>query len=172
LDIGAFLNHANILTGAMDEVFLHQGTALTADQVKGIYARSAKKFAVKNANANVFIPELNVASGVYTPTVASVSNLDTFTAYPCIWSRNGNIVTVSIKVAAKATAQPASYGASVTLPIACAATPTAWGCVNNYQSGVGGAVVYGASATTIIFSGYTTSTSAGYWTGMFQYALN
>ncbi len=42
-------------TGRLDEAFVHSGTVLTADQVKQIYARSAKKFAVKDQNSNIFI---------------------------------------------------------------------------------------------------------------------
>lgn len=51
----------------------------------------------------------NVLSGTYTPTVANQSNITAVTPQPAMWSRVGNVVTVSGEVAI----QPASAASAV-----------------------------------------------------------
>jgi len=55
LEVGSENGGSDKFTGRIDELVIYNGTALTADQVRNIYARSAKKFAVKDANSNVKI---------------------------------------------------------------------------------------------------------------------
>ena len=44
------------------------------------------------------VAALNLASGIYTPTLTSVSNIGASTAYSCQYLRVGTVVTVSGKV--------------------------------------------------------------------------
>jgi hypothetical protein len=146
------------LNGRIDEVFIHNATVLTADQVKKIYARSAKKFAVQDANGNIAIPELNVASGVYTPTKISSGNMDDYTPSAAAWSRIGNVVTVNGIVAVDANAAGAQTWVIIGAPIVstlditggvCACGQTTAGGQGRayYSSGNKGIVCYYYAAT-------------------------
>jgi len=59
-----------------------------------------------------------VGSGVYTPTLTNVANLDASTAYECQYSRVGNVVYVSGKVDVDPTAPAAATQLGISLPIA------------------------------------------------------
>ena len=177
LCLGASNNHTALLTGRLDEFALHSATALTADQVKAIYARSAKKFAVKDANTNVFIPELNVASGVYTPMLTAQANCDgTPTMYPAIWARNGDKITVFFRVNINpTTATGTDTYITFTLPIACATTPTLYGSASgNSPAGVAyqAAIIYPASATELYLNFNAMNVTSSDFRGSFSYVLN
>lgn len=60
---------------------------------------------------------LNLASGVYTPTLTSVANTDLITPFQCVYARNGNVVTVSGIVLIDPTAA-ADTQVGMSLPIA------------------------------------------------------
>ena len=60
----------------------------------------------------------NPGSGVYTPTLTNVANLDASTSYEAQYIRVGNTVTVSGKVDADPTAPAASTQLGISLPIA------------------------------------------------------
>ena len=56
--------------------------------------------------------------GVYTPTLTDVANLDSSTAYPCQWSRSGDVVTVSGRVDVDPTTIFTATTLGISLPIA------------------------------------------------------
>ena len=69
------------LTGSVDEFFFHKATVHTADESRNIYARSAKKFAVKDQNGKVAIGN-NTGVAIYetlstSQVLATPSNFDT-----------------------------------------------------------------------------------------------
>jgi len=171
LCLGASNNHTALLTGRLDEFALHSATALTDDQVRQIYARSAKKFAVKDANTNVIIPQ-NCSSGVYTPTLTNTTNVAASTAYACPWSRIGGVVTVGLKVDIDPTsAAPTNTVLDFTLPIACTATPTGAGSAGSGATIQGGAILP-SSATQMKLQFQAESTANVEWEGTFQYVIN
>jgi hypothetical protein len=163
------------LNGRIDEVFIHNATVLTADQVKKIYARSAKKFAVADANGNIAIPELNVASGVYTPTLTNTTNIDASTATAWPWTRIGDVITVYVNCTIDPTAAaPTNTVLTFTLPIACTSTPTLNGSAS---ANMGTAVnqsgrLVSASATTGTLSFSAESAINASWGGSFSYVIN
>lgn len=66
---------------------------------------------------NVVMLEVATTSGVYTPALTNVLNLDSTTAFQCQYMRVGNVVTVSGKI----TADPTAAGdtkVGISLPIA------------------------------------------------------
>jgi hypothetical protein len=170
-------NGANNLPEAgtrYDECSFKKGVLPTNldDVVKGIYARSAKKFAVKDANTNVFIPELNVSSGVYTPTLTNTTNVAASTAYAMCWLRVGNVVTCSFRAAIDPTAAtPTATNLTFTLPIACAATPTGGGAAADIDYAQQGGI-YMSAATTATLTYSATDVGNSSWLGIFQYVLN
>jgi len=160
------------LTGTrVDEVWVHIGTVETDDQEKIIYARSAKKFAVKDANTNVYIPELNVASGVYTPCYVSNSNVASYTIRPSIWTRTGNVVTCSIDMDITPTNAPSAFALYFTLPIACTSTPTPIGVFATGSLPQCGRF-RSSDATSIYLTAADAVTTAATYGGTFQYVLN
>lgn len=60
----------------------------------------------------------NLASGVYTPTLTNVANLDGSTTFECQYSRVGSVVTVSGKVSVNPTLTATSTQLGISLPIA------------------------------------------------------
>lgn len=60
-------------SGIFGEVFIDVNTCLTPDQIRNIYARSAKRFATKDANSNVNI-EGKKAIIIYAPMTTSISS--------------------------------------------------------------------------------------------------
>lgn len=59
-----------------------------------------------------------ITSGTYTPTLTNVANLGASTAYPCLYSRIGTIVTVSGVVDIDPTAGATITQLGISLPIA------------------------------------------------------
>ena len=170
-------NGANSLPEAgtrYDECFFKKGVLPTNldDVVKGIYARSAKKFAVKDANTNVFIPELNVASSVWTPSCIAGTNVPTVTGMPGQWSRSGNILTGSFQAIVDPTSAATPSQFTFLLPISCSATPTSLTgvAVGDILAQNGG--VYPVSATQGAVYFTSTSAAAKTFYVMFQYAIN
>jgi len=171
LEIAAFAGGSAKFTGRVDELFIHNATALTADQVRKLYARSAKKFAILDANSAVVVPQ-NVSSGVYTPTLTNTTNIAASTAYACTWSRVGNVVTVGFKadvdpVAASPTASQLNF----TLPIACSTTPVMRGSANCGTANQTGNM-QGLSATTAYLEFQAQTTANVAMAGTFQYIIN
>ena len=116
------VNGANALLplGArVDEIWVDLVNTPTADTLRNIYARSAKKFAVKDQANNVSVfPTPTLASGVYTPTYTAVGggNVSGCTPTQALWSRVGNIVTVSGGLSIVPTGAGDSY-LQLTVPI-------------------------------------------------------
>ena len=79
--------------------------SLTAD-VSGILP-------ITNGGTGVAVP-----SGVYTPALTNVANLDASTAYQCQWIRVNDMVTVSGRVDVDPTAAAASTQLGIALPVA------------------------------------------------------
>lgn len=69
------------------------------------------------AELSTALSALNLASGVYTPTLTNVANLDGSTAFECQYLRVGSVVTVSGKVSVNPTAG-ASTQLGISLPVA------------------------------------------------------
>lgn len=69
------------------------------------------------AELTTALSALNLASGVYTPTVTGVTNVDAVTGYECQYLRVGATVTVSGRVDVDATAA-ASTQVRISVPIA------------------------------------------------------
>lgn len=59
-----------------------------------------------------------VTSGVYTPTITNLANLDSTTASPCFFSRVIDIVTVAGRVTVDPTAAGVATSLGISLPIA------------------------------------------------------
>jgi hypothetical protein len=64
------------------------------------------------------ISALNLASGTYTPTATTVTNLDSATAFLCQYLRVGSVVTVSGRVDVDPTAATTLSTVALSLPIA------------------------------------------------------
>lgn len=64
------------------------------------------------------IDGLTLASGVYTPTLTNVANLDASTAFQCQYMRVGSVVTVSGKVSVDPTLTATTTQLGISLPIA------------------------------------------------------
>ena len=99
-----------------------------------------------NAGAVTGTTNQYVASGTYTPTLTTVDNCDSASAFQCQWMRVGNVVTVSglVQVDATSTVNAAQFRA--TLPIASSLT-NPWEC-----GGVGRGP--GLGATAVIYGDY------------------
>jgi hypothetical protein len=155
-----------------DECFFKKGVLPTnlGDVVKGIYARSAKKFAVKDANTNVFIPELNVASGVYMPTLTNGANVSSSASYASNWERNGNNITCYLKLAIDIATAATTSAITFTLPIACTTTPTGRGILTSLDS-MGYVASNSATTATANFLTGGTTANADY-SIIYSYVLN
>lgn len=92
-----------------------------------------------------------LASGVYTPTLTNVANLDASTAYECQWLRVGNVVTVSGKFDADSTAGGAATQLGISLPVA-----SDLGALED----LGGTAVSGGSSQTGSITGDLTNNRA------------
>lgn len=112
------------------------------------------------AAGSAAIPALD--SGIYTPTVSIVANLDSVTANPCQWMRVGNTVTVSGAIQCDATALTNTQF-EMTLPV----TPSAFTGLNQAagtmaaggvtQSGIIQAVNAGTTARGVYIATDTNS---------------
>ena len=106
-----------------------------------------------NAGAVTGTTNQYIASGTYTPTITSVSNIDSTTAKVCQWARVGNVVTVSGAVAIDATLDTSDVKVGISLPIASALT------IPEQLGGAGGAS-NGASYRGAVLSGDATNDRA------------
>lgn len=178
--IGGY-NHGatyKLVTGViLDEIFFKKGVLPTnyVDVIRNIYARSAKKFAVKDANTNVYSLDdnlLKLSSGVYYPILTNTTNIAASTAYPLSWSRVGNVVTVMIQVDIDPTAAaPTSTKLTMTLPVASTTTPIGGGSVacNSYtQTGL----ISCQSATSAEISYMAVNVANASFRGILQYVVN
>lgn len=95
--------------------FTGSGTASLADFTA--LARTLLAFTTESQWRTQLGVEVN-SSGVYTPTLTNVSNLDGSTAYECQYLRVGNTVHVSGKVDADPTLTATSTQLGISLPIA------------------------------------------------------
>ena len=77
----------------------------------------AAEASARNSAISAAIAALNLASGVYTPTLTSVSNVDSTTAFQCQYLRVGSVVSVSGVALIDPTAA-ADTQVGVSLPIA------------------------------------------------------
>ncbi len=174
------INGANNLPEAgtrYDECFFKKGILPTNldDVVRKIYERSAKKFAVLDANANVVIPQ-NASCGIYTPTITNGANVAASNASPAFWMRVGDMVQVTGKMQIDPTAAATDTILTLSLPIGTdIVDPTdlagVVGATNGAQYGVG--YINGDAATdtaviNISFVG-TANSNVGY---QFSYMVN
>ena len=67
---------------------------MTIKQQGGVFGRNP------TFNSISFAPGSggNIDSGVYTPVAGAVSNVQTVTAFECVWTRIGNVVQVSGRI--------------------------------------------------------------------------
>lgn len=72
----------------------------------------------RDAEVTAAIAALNLASGVYTPTLTNAANLDASTAYECQYLRVGSVVHVSGKVDVDPTLAATVTQLGISLPIA------------------------------------------------------
>lgn len=93
-----------------------------------------------------------VQSGVYTPSLDFITNLDGASAHPCQWMRVGNVVTVSGYVDVDPTAG-ASTRLDISLPV-----PTTFGGADDECGGVAFARAVAGQGAAIL--GFTTNTKA------------
>jgi hypothetical protein len=108
------------------------------------------------------VERMSIESGTWTPTATAVTNITgTPTTYTCMYTRVGNIVTISGRVDANSTATGATEF-SLTLPIASDFTTTedARGCANT-QSSTANRVVFWADATNDRLSFQFNSAASG-----------
>jgi len=70
------------------------------------------------ANTLTISESTTLASGVYTPTLTNVVNLDASTAYQCQYMRVGSVVTVSGRIDLDPTTSGVDTQVGITLPIA------------------------------------------------------
>ena len=84
-----------------------------------------------------------ISSGVYTPTWTIISNLDAITGFSSMYSRVGDIVTVSGQIAIDPTSAAVVCRARATLPIASniGATADCMGVIASASFGEAGAIV-------------------------------
>jgi hypothetical protein len=68
--------------------------------------------------SRAFLSLLDMAAGVYTPTLTNVANLDAITSYEAQYIRVGTVVTVSGKVDADPTLAATSTKIGISLPVA------------------------------------------------------
>lgn len=73
---------------------------------------------VDDADAATARTTLGLASGVYTPTLTNVANLDGSTAFQCQYLRVGSVVTVSGKVSVDPTLAATATKLGISLPVA------------------------------------------------------
>ena len=112
-----------------------------------------------NAGAVTGTTNQYIASGTYTPTITSISNIDSTTAKVCQWMRVGNVVTVSGAVAIDATSNTSDVKIGISLPIASALTLPE-------QLGGAGGINNGASYTGASIYGDTTNDRAEFFGGL------
>jgi hypothetical protein len=105
---------ADIALSTSGHFLVRRGTTVQGDTIldADIPATIARDAEVTDA-----ITALNLASGVYTPTVTGVTNVDAVTAYECQYLRVGSTVHVSGRVDVDATAA-ASTQVRISVPIA------------------------------------------------------
>lgn len=103
-----------------DEVFFRKGVLPTNldDVVRNIYARSAKKFAVKAQDNSVMLQPPTLASGTYMPTLTNGTNVASSTAYRVAWLRVGNVITVGLRFEIDPTSASTASELAISLPIA------------------------------------------------------
>lgn len=96
---------------------LQTGGGVDHNALAGLQGGSSGSNQFYHLTAAEYAAIVNAASGVYTPTVTAVTNLDGVTAYACQYLRVGNTVTVSGKIDVNPTAAGAA-AAGIGLPIA------------------------------------------------------
>jgi hypothetical protein len=116
----------------------------------------------------------NLYSGTYTPTLAAVYNVTSFTAYQLQYMRVGNVVTVSGYLQASATAANTWTRISITLPISSTFD-------FSYRAGGGGggsatnnvcAIQAGAFGTSVVYlDSYPNTTSTLGYSFSFTYLI-
>jgi len=90
------------------------------------------------ANLASAISALNLASGVYTPTLTDVANISASTAFQCQYLRVGSVVHVSGKVSVDPVANTTSTQLGISLPIASNIGANEDCCGTAFATGVGG----------------------------------
>lgn len=110
----ATADHASIAAGTDNQVLRRSGTAVAFGAVNLASSDAVTgTLAVGNGGTGVTAP-----SGVYTPTLTNVANLDASTNYECQYLRVGNTVIVSGKVDVDPTLTATSTQLGISLPIA------------------------------------------------------
>lgn len=104
----------NILSGS---VSTQSGSNYT--KINNVFASESKYLLTSSFNA--FTGSLGISSNTYIPTYANVSNTDLLTNIRCMYSVNGNVMSVTIAANVRAVAT-GSTSFTVTLPVASSQT--------------------------------------------------
>lgn len=167
-EIGGYNGGASekpLVNSVVDEIWVDLVNTPTTDSLRNIYARSAKKFAVKDQANNVSVlPTPTLASGTYTPTGTIVNHITTLTMTPARWTRIGDIVTV----VGGCTIKPSESGGqefTMTLPIASTATATdcrgvITSVINATASSGGSGYIYGSTGQAGVVMEIPTATES------------
>lgn len=129
LEVGSRNAGTAKMTGYADEIVIHNATAWTANEVLKIYARSAKKFAITDANSSVIVSENSPVyySGTFTPTVTLVGGAGNTTPVYSTntgrYTRIGNRCFVDVILSGDGGAEGAGTGVvNIALPMAVSAS--------------------------------------------------
>ena len=156
-----------------DEVWIDLVNTHTADTLRNVSARSAKKFAMKDKANNVSVfPIPTLASGVYTPILTNGDNVAASTAYPANWIRIGDIVYVCGSMNVDPTSASTLTAITISFPIYSniTAITDGSGVANNYLS-PGGYMEAVAATDNMVCVMYPAGTGNVPWMYSFSYTV-
>jgi hypothetical protein len=134
--VGSLINGAAEKTAPNDDDTLGLMDSAASNVLKKL-SWSNIKATLKTYFDTLYLTTSTVYSGTYTPTLTNDANIDSSTAYTCIYARVGNVVTVSGEFAVDPTSSAVTTSLRMTLPIASnlAATGDCSGVANSKSSG-------------------------------------
>lgn len=110
-------NQLPLVGTRVDEIWVDLVNTHTDDTIKNVYARSAKKFAIKAQDTTVMTQPPVLASGSYVPTFTNGTNVAASTSGQAHWVRVGNMVFVSGSCGIDPTAADTQSVLGISLPI-------------------------------------------------------
>lgn len=124
-----------------------------------------------HASTKKYVDDLNATSGTWTPTLSSIANVASTTAYLCRYSRIGDTVTISGVVDVDPTAADTTTTFDLSLPVASGFTliTDANGAFNTASASRGGIIYANATDDRLRFT-FTPQLSSAlqlYFTGMY-----
>ncbi len=129
----------NVTIGALAGTGTRIITGTSAGQLGAISNGSDGQVMTMVSGSPAWATPITLASGTYTPTVFSSTNVDASTTYVCQYLRVGNSVTVSGKIDVDCTTASTGFDLELTLPIAS-------NFVNSEEAGGTGAYPFGTNA--------------------------